>query len=191
MKKENLKPENMKDQITFYENKLAYEMDPSDLYDAFEKKVKLLDGLKALELTEDPKADIKILQSKISEWKEIGYVPQNKRYIDGKFYKAIDDTFDKLKMDKSKLEMVKYESKLENLANPDDTRLLDNEQNFIRKKIDEVKSEINQLENNLQFFSNVKSDNPLVKDVHKNIENHKKSLDTWKAKLTKIRGMYS
>jgi len=161
------------------------------LYDAFDKKTKLLDALKTLEFTEDPKADIKTLQAKISEWKDIGYVPQNKRYIDGKFYKAIDDAFDKLKMDKSKLEMVKFDSKLENLANPEDTRLLDNEQNFIRKKIDEVKSEINQLENNLQFFSNVKSDNPLVKDVHKNIENHKKQLDTWKAKLTKVRSMYS
>ena len=161
------------------------------LYDAFDKKVKLLDDLKALELSDDPKADIKILQDKISEWKEIGYVPQNKRYIDGKFYKAIDDAFDKLKMDKSKLEMIKFDSKLENLANPDDTRLLDNEQNFIRKKIDEVKSEITQLENNLQFFSNVESDNPLVKDVHKNIANHKKELDTWKAKLSKVRGMYS
>ena len=161
------------------------------LYDAFEKKTKLLDGLKALKLSDDPKADIKVLQTKISEWKEIGYVPQDKRYIDGKFYKAIDDTFDKLKMDKSKLEMIKFESKLENLANPDDTRLLDNEQNFIRKRIDEVKSEINQLENNLQFFSNVKSDNPLVKDVHKNIEKHKSDLDLWKTKLTKIRGMYS
>lgn len=161
------------------------------LYDAFDKKVKLLDDLKTLELSEDPKADIKMLQDKIAEWKEIGYVPQNKRYIDGKFYKAIDDAFDKLKMDKSKLEMVKFESKLENLANPDDTRLLDNEQNFIRKRIDEIKSEINQLENNLQFFSNVDSDNPLVKDVHKNIANHKKELDTWKAKLTKVRDMYS
>ncbi|REE24805.1 uncharacterized protein DUF349 [Winogradskyella pacifica] len=161
------------------------------LYDAFDKKAKLLDELKTLELTEDPKADIKILQDKIAEWKTIGYVPQNKRYIDGKFYKAIDDKFDKLKMDKSKLEMIKFESKLENLADSDDTRLLDNEQNFIRKRITEIKSEINQLENNLQFFSNVKSDNPLVKDVHKNIANHKKELDTWKSKLTKVRGMYS
>ena len=162
-----------------------------DLYDAFDKKAKLLDDLKALELTEDPNADIKTLQAKISEWKEIGHVPQNKRYIDGKFYKAIDDAFDKLKMDKSKLEMIKFESKLENLANPNDTRLLDNEQNFIRKKIGDIKSEIIQLENNLQFFSNVKSDNPLVKDVHKNIANHKNQLDIWKAKLTKVRGMYS
>ncbi|NNE33111.1 MAG: DUF349 domain-containing protein [Winogradskyella sp.] len=161
------------------------------LYEAFDKKVKLLDDLKGLELTDDPMADIKTLQSKISEWKDIGFVPQNKRYIDGKFYKVIDETFDKLKMDKSKLEMIKFESKLETLANTEDTRLLDNEQNFIRKRIGEVKSEITQLENNLQFFSNVESDNPLVKDVHKNIANHKKELDTWKAKLTKVREMYN
>lgn len=162
-----------------------------ELYDAFEKKQAMLNGLKAFELSEDPKADIKILQEKTKEWKAIGYVPQNKRYIDGKFYKAIDDVFDKLKMDKSKLDMIRFESKLENLADPNNTRLLDNEQMFIRKKIDDVKSEINQLENNLQFFSNVKSDNPLVKDVHKNIANHKKDLENWKAKLTKIRGMYA
>ena len=95
-------------------------------------------------------------------------------------------------MDKSKLDMVKFESKLENLANNDsDTRLLDNEQNFIRKKIGEVQSEITQLENNMQFFSNVDETNPLVKDVLKNIEKHKQELETWKAKLAKIRGMYS
>ncbi|WP_179346354.1 DUF349 domain-containing protein [Winogradskyella ursingii] len=161
------------------------------LYDAFEKKTKMLDELKSMELSGDAKTDVATLQEKIKDWKAIGYVPQNKRYIDGKFYKAIDDAFDQLNMDKSKLEMVKFESKLENLANPDDTRLLDNEQNFIRKRIDEVKSEINQLENNLQFFSNVDSDNPLVKDVHKNIDKHKKELETWEKKLTKLRGMYS
>lgn len=162
------------------------------LYDAFDKKVKLLEDLKVMELSGDNKADVEDLKTRIADWKAIGHVPQNKRYIDGKFYKAIDDAFDRLKMEKSKLEMVKFESKLENLAsNENDTRLLDNEQNFIRKKIGEVKSEITQLENNLQFFTNVESDNPLVKDVHKNIAKHKKELETWKAKLSKLRGMYS
>ncbi|MUU78144.1 DUF349 domain-containing protein [Winogradskyella endarachnes] len=168
----------------------ARKAEDQHLFDAFDKKVKLLDALKAMELTEDPKADIDVLKAKISEWKAIGHVPQSKRYIDGKFYKAIDDAFDKLKMDKAKLEMIKFDSKLENLANPDDTRLLDNEYNFIKKRMSEIKSEINQLENNLQFFSNVKADNPLVKDVHKNIANHKKELETWKAKLSKVKGMY-
>lgn len=162
-----------------------------ELYDAFDKKAKLLEDLKSFDFTEDVNADVATLQAKISEWKAVGHVPQNKRFIDGKFSKTIDATFNQLKMDKSKLEMIRFESKLENLSNPDDTRLLDNEQNFIRKKIDEVKGEINQLENNLQFFSNVKADNPLVKEVHQNIDNHKKSLDTWKEKLKKIRSMYS
>ena len=162
------------------------------LYDAFDKKVKLLDTIKTLELKGDNKSSVETLKSKIAEWKSIGHVPQNKRYIDGKFYKAIDDAFDKLKMDRSKLEMVKFESKLENLASHEnDTRLLDNEQNFIRKKIGEVQSEITQLENNLQFFSNVDESNPLVKDVLKNIDRHKSELDTWKAKLTRIKSMYS
>ena len=162
------------------------------LYDAFDKKVKLLEGIKNLELKGDNKESIETLKSKITKWKTIGHVPQNKRYIDGKFYKVIDEAFGKLKMDKAKLEMVKFESKLENLANNDnDTRLLDNEQNFIRKRIGEVQSEITQLENNLQFFSKVDESNPLVKDVIKNIDRHKKELDTWKAKLTKIKGMYS
>jgi hypothetical protein len=162
------------------------------LYDAFDKKVKLLESIRNLELKGDNKESIETLKSKITKWKTIGHVPQNKRYIDGKFYKVIDEAFGKLKMDKAKLEMVKFESKLENLANNDnDTRLLDNEQNFIRKRIGEVKSEITQLENNLQFFSNVDESNPLVKDVIKNIDRHKKELDTWKAKLTKIKGMYS
>ena len=58
-----------------------------------------------------------------------------------------------------------------------------NSRNFVKT--------ITQLENNLQFFSNVDESNPLVKDVIKNIDRHKKELDTWKAKLTKIKGMYS
>ena len=66
---------------------------------------------------------------------------------------------------------------------------MDNERQFIRKKINEVKAEINQLENNLQFFQNVNDDNPLVKEVHKNIDKHKKDLDLWKIKLNKIKSI--
>jgi len=162
-----------------------------ELYDAFDKKQVLLEGIKIFKFSKDPKTDVKKLQEQIKTFKSIGYVPQNKRYIDGKFYKAVDAAFDKLKMDKSKLELLRFEGRLENISDGDDTMQLDNEQNFIRKKIDEVKSEINQLENNLQFFSNVNADNPLVKDVHKNIEKHKTDLDTWKSKLKRVREMYS
>ena len=86
--------------------------------------------------------------------------------------------------------MIKFQNKIDAFSNKADNKDLDNEMNFVRKKIDEIKSEINQLENNLQFFTNVSDDNPLVKDVNNKIEKSKKTLETWKIKLQKIKKMY-
>jgi len=46
---------------------------------------------------------------------------------------------------------------------------------------------MNQLENNLQFFSNVADDNPVVIDVQKKIEKHKDQLQQWTKKLSNIK----
>lgn len=161
-----------------------------ELYDAFNKKNDLLKKLKNFDITDDLQKDKKKVQEIIDEWKSVGHVPNNKRFIEGKFNRVLDGIFKKLKIDASKAEMIKYENKLESLSNPDDTRALDNERSFIRKKIDDIKSEINQLENNLMFFSNTNSDNPLVKEVHKNIARQKEVLETWKQKLSKVKDMY-
>ena len=158
--------------------------------EAFEKKTKLLEELKSMELSGKAEQDVEIIKQKTEEWNSLGQVPQNKRFIEGKFNKTVDALFNNLKMDKSQVEMIKFENKLEHLSQPDDTRLLDNEHNFIRKKIDEVRGEINQLENNLQFFSNVDKSNPLVKDVLKNIENHKENLAVWEEKFKKLKELY-
>ena len=155
-----------------------------------EKKTSMLDTLKAIEFGGDLDANLEAIKGHIAEWRAIGRVPFNKRYIEGKFNKVIDGLFNKLDMSKTDAELLKYDNKLESLANSENKRLLDNEHNYIRKKIDEIKTEINQLENNLQFFSNVKDDNPLVKDVHKKIDRQKASLEMWKLKLKKVKQFY-
>lgn len=159
--------------------------------DAFNKKVELLDTLKAVKPSGDKEKDIEAIKEQIKVWKTLGRVPNDKRYIDDKFQKTIDDLLSNLKMDKTEIEMIKYENKLDSLTSSDgDTRNLDNERLFIRKKMDEVKAQINQLENNLQFFTNVDENNPLVKDVHNNIKGHKDALIIWKEKLRKIKERY-
>jgi len=171
----------------FHENKNAANKDEVE---ALKKKTKFLEDLSSLEFTDDIEASLVIIKEKIAAWKAIGRVPYNKRFIDGKFNKAIDALYGKLNMSKTDTELLKYDNKLATMANANDTRSLDNEHNFIRKKIGDIKGEINQLENNLQFFSNVDDNNPLVKDVFKNIEKHKSDLNTWKAKLKKIKQFY-
>ncbi|WP_223154789.1 DUF349 domain-containing protein [Aestuariibaculum sediminum] len=158
--------------------------------EAFSKKLELLDKLKSLNPFTDKDKGIEQIKEFTNQWKELGRVPNDKRYIEGKFNKAVDELLSGLEMDKNEVEMIKFENKLDHMNTADDNRDLDNERSFIRKKIDEVKSQINQLENNLQFFTNVDDDNPLVKEVHNNIKTHKESLELWENKLSKIKEMY-
>ena len=155
--------------------------------EAYNKKNELLEEIKSIDFTKKKDKGVAIVNDYISKWNAAGKVPSNKRYIEGKFNKVLDGIFKTLDVDTTEAELMKFETKLEDLSNDDDIRHLQNEKTFIRKKIDEMKSEINQLENNLQFFTNVDEDNPVVKEVLNNIENHKESLKVWKMKLSKLR----
>lgn len=151
----------------------------------FEEKSILLNTLTAFIPGDNKDANLETLNQISLDWKKIGNVAQNKRFIDGKFYKTLDSFYSKIGLDKEELKNLKFNLKLDTICK--DPRLLNNEVIFLRKKIDEIKSEINQLENNLLFFSNVDDDNPLVKEVHKNICKHKEALKAWELKYSKIK----
>ena len=157
---------------------------------AFKEKEALLAKVKELKLTGDQKEDLATIKEQINNWKNIGRVPRNKKHIEGDFNNVLDGLFKNLDLNKSEAEMIKFENKLQDLSSTDNQKVIDNERFYIQKKVDEIKGEINQLENNLQFFTNVKSDNPLVKEVHKNIKKHKEELDIWQTKLKKIKSLY-
>ena len=153
----------------------------------FTLKKELIETLETIEFIGDSKKDIKIINEKISEWKKIGRVPFNKKKIEFKFNKKLDALFNKLDLSKKETELIKFENKLNTLVSQEDERKLINEEFFISKKVDEAKIEVRQLENNLLFFKHVADDNPLVKDVHKNINKQKEQLEVWKSKLKKIK----
>ena len=123
----------------------------------------------------------------INNWRELGVLPRNARHIDGKFNKLIDRALGGLDLDKNEVSMLKFTHVIDSLAADDDVRKLDSEQMFVRKKIDEVVKEIQQLENNLGFFSNAKDDNPLVLNVKNRVNEFKEDLALWKEKLSYIK----
>lgn len=152
----------------------------------YKKKEACLERLKALELSDDRDADLQKIKEFIGEWKTYGRVPFRKKNIDQKFNKILDALFKKLDVSRQDAELLKYGNKVQELAEAENERAIQNERSFIRKKMEECKGEIRQLENNLQFFSNASEDNPLVKDVIDRVNKHKESLATWKAKLKKL-----
>lgn len=171
-----------------YFNRLHDQRDSSQKVEMehYHQKKECLDRLKEFTLSGKREEDLQAVKGFISEWKSFGRIPQNKLHINTKFNKIIDALFKKLDIDKQQSELLKYGDKINQLAGGDDDYAIRKERSFIRKKINESKSEIGQLENNMQFFSNASEDNPLVKEVVSNIERHKEALETWKAKLKKL-----
>ena len=123
----------------------------------------------------------------ISTWKELGPLPRDVRHLEGKFNKQIDRLLEGLSLDKKEVSMLKFVNVVDGLLATEDFRRLDSEQLFVRKKMDEVVKEMQQLENNLGFFSNAKDDNPLVLNVKNRVEEFKEDLEIWKEKLRYLR----
>ncbi|WP_019038070.1 DUF349 domain-containing protein [Psychroflexus tropicus] len=153
---------------------------------AFNQKRELIQKLKDEKLEND-ESTIALVKSYIGKWNEIGTVPANKRYVENKFNRALDQIFKQIDISKTDAELMKYQNRLQNLEEADDSHRIYKEQTFLRKKIDETKAELQQLENNLQFFSDADRDNPLVNDVYKNMDKLKEDLEMWKTKLKKIK----
>lgn len=162
----------------------------SDEVAAFEKKKEYLESIKSFELVGEHKTDLDAIKAHIETWKSFGKVPFSRRYIEGKFNKILDVLFEKLSSSKKENDLARYSNKLDHLASLD-SRKIDGEKIFIMRKVDEVQNEIFQLENNIQFFANADANNPLVKEVHKNIEKQKEELATWKDKLKQLNNFMS
>lgn len=123
----------------------------------------------------------------IKTWQELGQLPRDFRYLEGKFNKQIDRLLEGLSLDKKEVAMLKFTHVIDGLFVNEDFRKLDSEQLSIRKKMDEVVKEMQQLENNLGFFSNAKDDNPLVLNVKNRVNEFKEDLKIWKEKLSYLR----
>lgn len=146
----------------------------------------LLDRLKGFELSGKKENDLQQVQAFLAAWKEVGRLPHHKKHLHAKFQKIIDALLRKMGLSPQEAEIVRYGNKIQQLAGEEDERAIEQERQFIRKKIEEYRTEIRQLENNLAFFSDPSEKNPLVQEVVANIARRKETLAEWKGKLKKL-----
>ena len=110
-----------------------------------------------------------------SEWKKVGYIPKKiSSSLWNEFRPLCNDFFNKLKS-KSKI------------SNEERTTIKKHkEKQTLKRKISELQNESNQFENNLEYFTNSSSDNPLFKDVSSKITSINDEIEVLKKKLSKI-----
>ena len=160
--------------------------------EAFDKKKAYLETLREFQLIGEHKSDLDAIKLHIETWKTFGRVPASRRHIEGKFNKILDALFEKLSLSKKEGDMMRFTNRMDQLSESNDTRKLENEKIFLMRKIEEIKNEIFQLENNIQFFTNTrnaKKENSIVLEVRKNIEKNKAEMEILKDKLKQVRSL--
>lgn len=171
--------------IYFQRIKSGYNKLNKDETELYKLKNEYINELNKLKISKNLEGAIKKIQTIIKNWNEIGQVNiKVNEKLNQSFKKSLINTIENNKsLNKIKEDLI-FESKLILTENKIDvTNSLQEE--FIKKEKN-LKSELNQLENNLDFFTNSSSNNPIVKDVEKKIRAIKNQIDSIKEKKKKL-----
>jgi len=148
---------------------------------ALKEKKELLNSLKSFKASTTSKDDIKQLKEFSSKWKSIGHIPRDKMKINDEFFDLINTKFEELGLSKKVLASEQYKNKISSIKGND--KAISSEKQFLRGKIDTLKKEISQYENNISFFGNNKGTEPLRKQVETQITKAKSEIEALKQKL--------
>ncbi|MDG2266648.1 MAG: hypothetical protein P8L91_06660 [Candidatus Marinimicrobia bacterium] len=144
-------------------------------------KIEHVDELKAFKKTTNSESDIKQLKEFGDKWKALGYVPIKEIKINDEFLSLINTKFKELGLSKKALASEQYKNKVNSLKGND--KALSNEKQLLRRKIDNLKKDIAQYENNISFFGKNKGTKALKKQVELQISEVNSDIEILKQKL--------
>ena len=160
----------------------------SQLITNLEAKKAVLENLSGFVATGEKLTDLNTLKQFADSWKAIGPIPAEGRdELYQSYKKVLDGHYETLQIDPAEKELIIYKAKFESLpAGNDRTQALLREKTFIRKQIDQLNAEINQMENNLSFFAKSKGADALRKEVDGKIQQIQHRIGMFKQKLKAI-----
>jgi len=150
------------------------------------EKQDFIETLKASSLPEEVDALQEKSEALFTEWQQfdsIGGALDHQHTQN--FIAALNQKIKSLSLDKKDLNSVL--SELDKRLIQADPKRLQKEMQNVKSSINELKSELTQLQNNLSFFSNSSAENPLFKNVEKQIEKSQKKLDQSQAEYIRLK----
>jgi DNA repair exonuclease SbcCD ATPase subunit len=140
------------------------------------EKTAQIDKLNTTEFSDDPEQLIADLASLWEQWNSMDKIGgQTELELNKKFTYSLSKVISGLSLDKKTQKDVQL--KLDALLLQNDPNKLQKQLNEVRGNLDKLKNERTQLENNLEFFSDSSSENPLYKNVEKQINSCQKKID--------------
>lgn len=148
------------------------------------KKEELLKELNAFKIGDNTEADLEKINEFNVRWSGIGKVPAARMDINHEFSKKISELVKSLGLSDDEVQDFKMSALVDRIKSGQDEQMLGDEIRKTKKIIEDLEKEINQLENNVAFFTDENS--PLLKNVHKQIEEKRARLSDSELKLRKL-----
>ena len=134
------------------------------------EKIKSNQFEKSIESIEDQ------LEKHVQNWNNLGVLDtKNESKMNQVFFKNLTTEIKNADLEKDELKNVLKTINTKMFEY--DSNLLDIEYDNIKSQLSNLKSELTQLENNLEFFSNSSTENPLFKNVEKQIKSCEKKIE--------------
>ncbi len=151
-------------------------------------KMELIDRIKAATIPEDKKEAMSLLKGFATEFNEIGHVPmKEKDRVFNAYKEVLDGHYKKLKLEGAEQDKMMFQARLDTMkADPNSDRAMAREKYDLHDKINRLKSDILQFENNLGFFAKSKGADILKKEVEGKIAAAQRKIEELKEKIKMI-----
>ncbi len=152
-------------------------------------KNELIKKINAIDLPENKHEALAILKQFSAEFNEIGKVPmKQKDVIFNAYREALNNHYTKLKLEGEEKDRILFQSRIETLkASPNAEKAILRERTDLVDKLNRLKSDILQYENNLGFFSKSKGADVLRKEVEAKIAASHRKIDELKSKISSLK----
>ncbi len=148
---------------TFFQNRSEhFSSQDGEQIENLKLKTALVEKVRNFTLTDNQAEDLKELKKVQKEFTDVGHVPLDKKdSIQREFREALHEVFDKLDLDDSKKEVLRFRQKVDNLAqSPKGKNRISTEREKMVNKLKQMESDITLWENNIGFFASPKNRNP-------------------------------
>ena len=157
----------------------------SEQKENLKKKEDLIAEVKAFVPTDNQNDNISKVKEFQTRWTEIGFVASSQKdRLYAEFRGAVNDIFNKLNLNRNSLELSNFNSKVESMKDSGSANGLAKERSRVLQRIQELNSEILQIENNMGFFSS--GSESIIRDFKKKIEKAQEEIKTLKEKKKSI-----
>lgn len=148
-----------------------------------EKKVAIIEEMKAFVLGEDKDANLSAIKEFQRRWSEIGHVPmKEKDRIMTEYRGLLDGFFEKLKITAREMDMNRFRERVRSHA-AEGKKFANSERDDLMSKIEKLRADLKLWENNLGFLASSKQADLLKQEFEKKMQAARQQIALLEAKL--------